>query len=64
VKAMILGLAFAVGHAGVVLLMGAFAGRIQRVVDWSGQSPTAKLLRIVSGVLVSLGGVYLLLRLV
>lgn len=64
VKALILGLAFAVGHAGVVLLMGAFAGWIQRMVDWSGQSPIAKWLRIVSGALVSLGGVCLLLRLV
>lgn len=61
-KALILGLSFAVGHAGIVLLMGAFAGRIQRVVDWSGQSAAAKWLRIVSGVLVSLGGVYLLVR--
>ena len=61
-KALVLGLSFAVGPAGVVLLMGAFAGRIQRVVDWSGQSPTARWLRIISGVLVSLGGVYLLVR--
>lgn len=61
-KALILGLSFAVGHSGVVLLMGAFAGRIQRLVDWSGQSPTARWLRIISGVLVSLGGIYLLIR--
>lgn len=61
-KALILGLSFAVGHAGIVLLMGAFAGRIQRVVDWSGQSTTARWLRILSGVLVSLGGIYLLVR--
>ncbi len=62
-KALVLGLSFAVGHAGVVLLMGVFAGRIQRVVDWSGQSATARWLRIISGVLVSLGGIYLLVRL-
>lgn len=61
-KALVLGFSFAIGHAGVVLLMGAFAGRIQRVVDWSGQSATARWLRITSGVLVSLGGIYLLVR--
>ena len=63
-KALVLGFSFAVGHAGIVLLMGAFAGRIQRVVNWSGQSAGARLLRIVSGGLVSLGGAYLLLRVI
>jgi len=60
--AVFLGTAFAVGHAGVVLLMGAFAGRIQRVVDWSGQSAFAKGLRTASGILVVLGGLYLVVK--
>lgn len=60
--AVALGAAFAVGHAGVVLLMGVFAGMLQKVVDWSGQSAAAKWLRIVSGSLVVLGGVYLLVK--
>lgn len=61
-KAVILGLSFAVGHSVVVLLMGALAERIQRMVDWSSQSQSARWLRMISGVLVSLGGVYLLVR--
>lgn len=60
--ALLLGISFALGHAGIVLVMGAFAGRIQRVVEWSGQSKTAKWVRIVTGTLVVIGGVYLLLR--
>lgn len=62
--ALALGVSFAVGHAGVVLLMGLFAGRIQRVVDWSGQSASARWLRMISGSLVTLGGVYLVLRVI
>lgn len=60
--AALLGVSFAVGHAGIVLLMGAFAGRIQRVVEWSGQSRTAKWVRTATGLLVAAGGAYLLLK--
>ncbi|OPL19101.1 MAG: hypothetical protein AVO35_12570 [Candidatus Aegiribacteria sp. MLS_C] len=57
-----LGLAFAVGHGGVVVLAGSQTGRIEKLAGWSGSSRSASLLKSISGALVTGGGVYLLLK--
>ena len=57
-----LGLAFAVGHGGVVVLAGSQTERIERLAGWSGSSRSASVLKYISGVLVIAGGIYLLLK--
>jgi cytochrome c biogenesis protein CcdA len=57
-----LGLAFAVGHGGVVILAGSQTKRIGRLAGWSGRSRSAALIRRTCGALVVAGGAYLLLR--
>jgi cytochrome c-type biogenesis protein len=57
-----LGLAFAVGHGGVVILAGSQTERIERLAGWSGRSRSASIIKCISGVLVVAGGVYLFLK--
>jgi len=59
-EAVLLGAAFAVGHGTVVVFAGSFSDRIQKLLDWSGASRTAGAFRVICGVLVILGGLYLL----
>lgn len=54
-----LGLAFAVGHGGVVVLAGAQTERIEKLAGWSGRSRAANAIKRTSGVLVIAGGLYL-----
>ena len=53
-------LLYGVGHCSVIVLAGTFAGMVQRVLDWNEQSKGAVILRRVCGVLVLLGGLYLM----
>lgn len=57
-----LGIAFAVGHGGVVVLAGSQTERIEKLAGWSGRSRSAAIIRRLSGALVVAGGVYLLLK--
>jgi cytochrome c-type biogenesis protein len=53
-------LAYGVGHCAVIVLAGTFTGVVQRYLNWSERSQGAVILRKVCGVLVILGGVYLI----
>ena len=59
-KAILLGMFFAVGHGIVVVFAGSFTDKVQKLLDWSGSSRTARIFRVICGVLVVLGGLYLL----
>jgi cytochrome c-type biogenesis protein len=53
-------LAYGVGHCSVIVLAGTFTGAVQHYLDWNERSRGAVILKRVCGVLVILGGVYLL----
>ncbi len=52
-------LAYGVGHCAVIVLAGTFTKVVQHYLDWTEKSSGAVLLKKVCGVLVLLGGVYL-----
>lgn len=54
-------LAYAVGHCSIIVLAGTFTEAVQRYLDWNEQSKGALILKKVCGVLVILGGVYLII---
>ncbi|MGC9364999.1 MAG: cytochrome c biogenesis CcdA family protein [Fidelibacterota bacterium] len=51
---------YGVGHCSVIVLAGTFTEALQRYLNWSAESKGAKWLKKICGVLVILGGVYLL----
>lgn len=53
-------LAYGVGHCSVIVLAGTFTEVVQRYLNWSERSRGAVMLRRVCGVLVFLGGAYLI----
>jgi cytochrome c-type biogenesis protein len=53
-------LAFGVGHCAVIVVAGSSAGLVQGVLDWNDRSRALGLLRRASGVLVIVGGIYLI----
>jgi cytochrome c-type biogenesis protein len=53
-------LAYGIGHAAVIVVAGTFTGIVQRYLNWTERSRGAVILRRVCGVLVILGGVYLI----
>lgn len=53
-------LAYAMGHCSIIVLAGTFIGAVQRYLDWSERSKSVLTLKRICGVLVILGGVYLL----
>jgi cytochrome c-type biogenesis protein len=53
-------LAFGVGHSAVIAGAGSSAGLVQRVLDFDARSRVLLVLRRVAGVLVLVGGVYLI----
>ena len=53
-------LAFALGHCAVIVLVGTAAGKIQRYLDWTGNSKSFIAVKRTCGVLVMLGGVYMM----
>jgi len=56
----ILLLAYGVGHCSVIVLAGTFTGVVQRYLNWNEKSRGAVILKVVCGVLVMVGGVYLI----
>jgi cytochrome c-type biogenesis protein len=52
--------AYGVGHCAVIVLAGTFAGVVQQFVDWNEKAKGTRVLRRACGVLVILGGLYLL----
>lgn len=51
---------YGVGHCGVIVLAGMFTGAVQRYLNWNEKSKGATILKKVCGVLVLLGGFYLI----
>lgn len=58
--ALIFLLAFGVGHCSVIVSAGTLTGKIQKYLNWSEESKTILWVRRVSGILVILGGVYMI----
>ncbi len=54
-------LAYAAGHCFLIVLAGTFTGAVQRYLNWNENSWGAVIIRKICGVLVILGGVYLIL---
>jgi cytochrome c-type biogenesis protein len=52
--------AYGVGHCSVIVLAGTSTGLVQRWLDWNERSKGAAAVKVVCGVLVLLGGVYLI----
>lgn len=58
--AMLILAAFAVGHCAVLILAGTFTEVVQHYLHWTENSKGAVILKKICGVLVILGGVYLI----
>jgi cytochrome c-type biogenesis protein len=54
--------AFGVGHCSIIVLAGTLTEKVQQYLNWTEQTKGAVILRKVCGVLVILGGIYLLFR--
>lgn len=59
--AMIYLLVFGLGHCAVIAGAGTLTGKVQKYLDWSEGSKTVLIIKRTCGVLVILGGVYLVL---
>ncbi len=55
-------LAYGLGHCSVIVLAGTCTQLVQRYMDWNEKSRGAVVLKKICGVLVLLGGVYLIYR--
>ena len=53
-------LLYGVGHCGVIVLAGTFTGAAQRYLNWNEKSSGALILKKICGILVLVGGLYLL----
>ena len=51
---------YGAGHCGVIVLAGTFTGAVQGYLDWNEKTRGAVVLKKACGVLVLLGGLYLL----
>lgn len=55
-------LTYAIGHCSVIVLAGTLTGLVQRFLNWNEQSKGALILKKICGLLVILGGIYLILN--
>ena len=53
---------YAAGHCSVIILAGTFSNIVQKYLNWNEKSKGALYLRKTCGVLVILGGIYLLIK--
>ncbi len=53
-------LAYGIGHCAVIVLAGTFAGSVQYYLDWNEASKGATILKKICGVLVLLGGLWMI----
>ena len=56
--AVMLILAFGLGHCLVIVLAGTLVERVQQYLDWTERSKVASMLRKMCGILVIIAGVY------
>ena len=54
--------AFGIGHCSIIVLAGTLTERVQRYLNWTEKTKGAIILRKVCGVLVILGGIYLIFK--
>jgi len=54
-------LAYALGHCIIIVMAGTFAGIVQKYLHWTEKTKGAVIVKKVCGVLVILGGIYLLI---
>ncbi|OGU39041.1 MAG: cytochrome C biogenesis protein [Ignavibacteria bacterium GWB2_35_12] len=52
--------AFSLGHAFVIVLAGTLTKKVQQYLNWTENSKTTKYIKRICGILVILGGVYLI----
>jgi cytochrome c-type biogenesis protein len=52
--------AFGIGHCGVIVAAGTLTGKVQKYLNWSEGSKTILWIKRICGVLVILGGIYLI----
>ncbi|MHB8111356.1 MAG: cytochrome c biogenesis CcdA family protein [Syntrophorhabdaceae bacterium] len=57
---MMLLLAYAIGHCSIIVLAGTFTETVQEYLNWNERSVGAKVVKIVCGILVMFGGIYLI----
>jgi cytochrome c-type biogenesis protein len=60
--ALILVLAYILGHCLVIISAGTFAGAVQAYLNWTSRSKGTKVVRYICGILVFLAGIYLILK--
>jgi cytochrome c-type biogenesis protein len=53
-------LSYGIGHCSVIVFAGTFTEVIQHYLDWNEQSKGAVILKKICGILVLLGGIYML----
>jgi cytochrome c-type biogenesis protein len=53
-------LAYGVGHCSVIILAGTFTEVVQRFLNWNEQSKGVTIVKVVCGVLVMIGGLWLI----
>ena len=53
-------LMYGIGHCSVIVLAGTFTEVVQRYLDWNERSVGVTIIKKVCGVLVVLGGVYMI----
>lgn len=53
--------AYAIGHCSVIVLVGTFTNTVQRYLNWNERSNLITIIKKVCGVLVIIGGVYLIM---
>lgn len=55
-------LAYAIGHCSIIVAAGTFTGAVQKFLDWNESSRGAVIMQKICGILVMLGGAYLVIR--
>jgi len=51
---------YGIGHCSVIVFAGTFAGMVQKYLNWNERSKGAVLVKKICGILVILGGIYLI----
>lgn len=62
VYAVLLLLAYGIGHCSVIVLAGTSTERVQRYLNWNEKSRGASILKKICGALVLIGGIYMIYR--
>jgi cytochrome c-type biogenesis protein len=60
--AIVLLLAFALGHCSVIVLAGTLTKKVQQYLNWTGKSKAVTYIKRICGVLVILGGIYFIYK--